>query len=78
MVMIKFIRALVFRHRLERQIRIADERKKRTGKKQLVINLCGRPVCVSKERIRQLVAERLYRPCVTVADIAAIALYKTR
>lgn len=74
----KFIRALVFGQRLKKQIRIADERKSRTGKKQLVINLCGRPVCVSKEHIRQLVAEQLYRPGVTVADIAAIALYKTR
>lgn len=76
--MVKLIRALVFRHRLKKQIRIADERKRRSEKKQFVINLCGRPVCVSKERIRQLVAERVYRPGVTVADIAAIAIYKTR
>ena len=37
--MVKLFRALVFRHRLKKQIRIADERKRRTGKKQFVINL---------------------------------------
>ena len=37
--MVKLFRALVFRHRLKKQIRLADERKRRTGKKQFVINL---------------------------------------
>lgn len=50
--MVKLFRALVFRHRLKKQIRLADERKRRTGKKQFVINLGGRPLCVSKEHIR--------------------------
>ena len=45
---------------------------------QFVINLGGRPLCVSKERIRQLVAQKVYLPGVTVADIAAVAIYKTR
>lgn len=40
--MVKLFRALVFRHRLKKQIRLADERKRRTGKKQFVINLGGR------------------------------------
>ena len=88
--MVKLFRALVFRHRLKKQIRLADERKRRTGKKQFVIpgscpclnmqfviNLGGRPLCVSKEHIRRLAAERFYRPGVTVADIAAAAIYKT-
>ena len=56
--MVKLFRALVFRHRLKKQIRLADERKRRTGKKQFVINLGGRPLCVSKEHIRRLAAER--------------------
>lgn len=75
--MVKLFKALVFRHRFKKQIRLADERKRRTGKKQFVINLGGRPLCVSKERIRRLVSERFYRPGVTVADIAAAAIYKT-
>lgn len=76
--MVKLFRALVFRHRLKKQIRLADERRRRTGKKQFVINLGGRPLCVSKERIRQLVAQKVYHPGVTVANIAAVAIYKTR
>jgi hypothetical protein len=43
--MVKLFRALVFRHRLKKQIRLADERKRRTGKKQFVINLGGRCAC---------------------------------
>lgn len=76
--MVKLFRALVFRHRLKKEIRTADLRKRRTGKKQFVINLGGRPLCVSKERIRTLIAEQVYRSGVTVADIAAIAIYKTK
>lgn len=75
--MVKLFKALVFQHRLKKQIRIADQRKRQSGKKQFVINLGGRPVCVSKERIRTLIAGRVYRPGVTVSDIAAIAIYKT-
>lgn len=57
--MVKLFRALVFRHRLKKQIRLADERKRRTGKKQFVINLGGRPLCVSKEHIRRLAARKV-------------------
>lgn len=76
--MVKLFRALVFQHRLKKEIRTANERKRRTGKKQFVINLGGRPLCVSKERIRTLIAGQVYRPGVTIADIAAIAIYKTK
>lgn len=76
--MVKLFRALVFQHRLKKEIRNADARKRRTGKKHFVINLGGRPLCVSKERIQSLIAEQVYRPGVTVADIAAIAIYKTK
>lgn len=76
--MVKLFRALVFQHRLKKQIRIADERKRQTGKKQFVINLGGRPLCVSKKRIRTLISEQVYRHGVKVADIAAIAIYKTK
>ena len=75
--MVKLFRALVFRHRLKKQIRIADEGKRRRGKEQFGINVGGRPLCSSKAHIRRLAAERFYRPGVTVADIAAAAIYKT-
>ena len=76
--MVKLFRALRFQHRFKNQIRIADERKPRTGKKQFVITLGGRPLCVSKKRIRTLISEQVYRRGVKVADIAAIAIYKTK
>lgn len=76
--MVKFIKALVFCYRLKKQIRIADERKAATGKKQFVLCICGKPVCASKEHIRRLVTQGLYREGTTVADIAATAIYKTR
>ena len=76
--MVKFIKALVFDYRLKKQIRIANERKAATGKKQFVLCNCGRPLCISKVRIRQLINEGVYRKGITVSDIAAKAIYKTR
>lgn len=76
--MVKLFRALVFQYRLKNEIRIADLRKRLTGKKHFVINLCGRPLCVSKERVRSLIEQKVYRPDVKVADIAAVAIYKTK
>ena len=76
--MVKLFKAVLFGYRFRKAVRTADKRKAQTGKKQFVINLCGRPVCVSKEHIRRLVSEGVYRPDVKVADIARVAIYKTR
>lgn len=76
--MVKFIKKVIFSYRLGREIKKADRRKAATGKKQFVINVCGKPMCVSKEHIRKLVAQGYYKEGVTVADIAAKALYKAR
>ena len=76
--MVKFIKKVIFSYRLRREIKKADRRKAATGKKQFVINVCGKPMCVSKEHIQKLVAQGYYKEGVTVADIAAKALYKAR
>lgn len=76
--MVKFIKKVIFSYRLGREIKKADRRKAATGKKQFVINVCGKPMCVSKEHIRKLVAQGYYKEGVTVADIAAKALYKAQ
>ena len=76
--MVKFIKKAIFSYRLGREIKKADRRKAATGKKQFVINVCGKPMCVSKEHIQKLVAQGYYKKGVTVADIAAKALYKAR
>ena len=76
--MVKFIKKVIFSYRLGREIKKADRRKAATGKKHFVINICGKPMCVSKEHIRRLVAQGYYKEGVTVADIAAKALYKAQ
>ena len=76
--MVKFIKKVIFSYRLGREIKKADRRKAATGKKQFVINVCGKPMCVSKEHIRRLVAQGYYKEGVTVADIPAKALYKAQ
>ena len=76
--MVKFIKKVIFSYRLGREIKKADRRKAATGKKQFVLNVCGKPMCVSKEHIRRLVAQGYYKEGVTVADIATKALYKAQ
>lgn len=76
--MVKFFKKVLFAYRLGREIKKANYRKATTGKKQFVLNVCGKPMCVSKKRIRQLVAQGYYKEGITVADIAAKAIYKAR
>lgn len=76
--MVKFIKKVIFAYRLGREIKKADRRKAATGKKQFVLNVCGKSMCVSKERIQKLVAQGFYKEGTTVADIAGKALYKAR
>lgn len=76
--MVKFIKKVIFAYRLGREIKKADRRKAATGKKQFVLNVCGKPMCVSKEHIQKLVAQGFYKEGTTVADIAEKALYKAR
>lgn len=76
--MVNIFKRMIFAHRLGKAIKEADRRKAQTGKKQFVINVCGRPLCVSKEHIRRLMAQGFYKEGVNVSDIAAAALYKTR
>lgn len=72
-----WFRAVVFDCRLRHCRREADRRAALSGKKYLVITLNRRPVVVSKQRIRQLVREGMYRKGVTAADIEAKAIYRT-
>jgi len=72
-----WFRAVVFDCRLSHCRREADRRRALSGQKQLVIVLNRRPVVVSKQHIRQLVREGMYRRGVTAADIEAKAIYRT-
>ncbi len=75
--MINFFRALIFDFRLRHCRREADRRKALSGQKQLVITLNRRPMVVSKQHLKQLVREGMYRRGVTAADIERTAIYRT-
>lgn len=72
-----YCRALVFDFRFRHCRREADRRRALSGKKQLVIVLNRRPMVVSKQHIKKLVREGMYRKGVTAADIEAKAIYRT-
>ena len=72
-----WFRAVIFDCRLRHCRREADRRRALSGQKQLVIVLNRRPVVVSKQRIKKLVREGMYRRGVTAADIEAKAIYRT-
>lgn len=75
--MVKYFKALVFDFRLRHCRREADRRRALSGQKQLVITLNRRPMVVSKQHIKQLVREGMYRKGVTAAQIEANAIYRT-
>lgn len=75
--MVKFFKALIFDFRLRHCRREADRRRALSGQKQLVITLDRRPVVVSKQHVKRLVREGVYRKGVTAADIEKAAIYST-
>lgn len=72
-----WFRTVIFDCRLRHCRREADRRRALSGQKQLVIVLNRRPVVVSKQHIKKLVREGMYRRGVTAADIEAKAIYRT-
>ena len=72
-----FFRAVAFDFRLSHCRREADRLRALTGQKQLVIVLDRRPVVVSKQHLKQLVREGMYRKGVKVSDIEAKSIYRT-
>lgn len=73
----KYFKALIFDFRLRHARREADRRHALSGHKQLVVVLNGRPEVVSKQHIKNLVREGLYRRSVSAADIERAAIYST-
>lgn len=72
-----YFRAVIFDCRLRHCRREADRRRALSGQKQLVIVLNRRPLVVSKQHIKKLVREGMYRRGVTAAGIEAKAIYRT-
>lgn len=72
-----YFRAVIFDCRLRHCRREAERRRALSGQKQLVIVLNRRPIVVSKQHIKKLVREGMYRRGVTAADIESKAIYRT-
>ena len=71
------IQKIIFSWRYRRAVSNAERLHRSTKRKYLVIILDGKPVAVSKQRLRRLVATRKFRKGVTLADIEKRALYTT-
>lgn len=73
----KYFKALFFDFRLRHARREADRRRALSGRKHLVVVLNGRPEVVSKQHVKNLVREGMYRRGVKAADIERAAIYST-
>ncbi len=77
--MVKFFKAVVFSIRLNREIRKAKRGKARTGHKHLVLNVAGKPMCVSKMHIQNLIGKGgVFKEGTKMADISKVALFIAR
>lgn len=75
--MVKFFKAIIFDWRLKHARRRADRLHALYGRKFLVITLRRRPVVVSKQQIKTLIADGVFRKGIKPADIEAKAIYRT-
>ena len=71
------MKALVFSIRLKQEKREADYRRGLTGQKMLVLCVAGRPLCVSKKRVKELIKEGYYKHGTKPEDVEKLAIYKT-
>lgn len=76
--MIQLIKDLIFGWRYKRAVRKALRFQRLTGRKQFVIAYKGKPVVVSKKKIRTLVATHTFTKGITVQDIERRALFVTK
>lgn len=74
---VRWCKALVFSIRLKQEKREADYRHGLTGQKMLVLCIAGRPLCVSKRHVKELIKEGYYKHGTKIEDIEKRALYKT-
>lgn len=76
--MIQLIRDIIFGWRYKRAVKKAVKVQSLTGRKQFVIMYKGRPVVISKRKIRTLVATHYFAKGMTVQDIERKALFVTK
>ena len=76
--MIQLIKDIIFGWRYKRAVRKAVKVQALTGRKQFVILYKGKPVVVSKKKIRSLVATHYFKKGMAVQDIEKRALFVTK
>lgn len=76
--MIQLIKDIIFGWRYKRAVKKALRFQRLTGRKQFVIAYKGKPVVVSKKKIRTLVATHYFVKGMTVQDIEKKALFVTK
>jgi hypothetical protein len=75
--MIQLIKDMIFGWRYKRAVKKALRAQRLTGRKQFVVMYNGKPVVVSKRRIRYLVSTHAFMKGLTVQDIEEKALFVT-
>lgn len=73
----KIIQRLLFAYRYKKAVRQADEFKKNTGLKHMVIVLNGSPKVAAKKDLCHLIRTRKFRKGTHIRDIERKALYTT-
>ena len=76
--MIQLIKDLIFGWRYKRAVKKAIEIQYLTGRKQFVVMYEGKPVMVSKKKIRSLVSTHYFKKGMTVQDLEKRALFVTK
>ena len=76
--MIQLIKDIIFGWRYKRAVKKALKVQSLTGRKQFVIMYNGKPVVVSKRKIRSLVSTHYFIKGLTVQDIEKRALFVTK
>lgn len=76
MVVIDFFRALIFDRRKNRAIHQAKRSADLHRKKFLVLVNDGRPVCVSMQGVKRLIAQKRFAPGFTAEKARQIAIFE--
>lgn len=68
----------MYYRRCKKAIKRADRRAIVTGKKQLVMIYGGKPVVISKQRLKEMIKKGVFVKGFTPEKAEALAIYKTR
>jgi hypothetical protein len=73
----RLLNKLLFKFRLDRAIKEAKKWHDINGSAYLVIMWKGKPLCISKRRLKQMIATRKFVKGTTIQEIESKAFFKT-